>query len=98
MLDDGTGPGELDLRELLRVLTALRNGDFSPRLAGGESGLGGEIARTLNEILEMEAGICAELGRVAGEIGQGELGGEAELPELAGEWRQLARRFNLMAG
>ena len=43
-------PG-LDLRELLRALQAVRDGDFSVRLPSDKTGLAGKVADTFNEIV-----------------------------------------------
>ena len=38
------GGGNIDLRDILRALQAVRDGDFSARLPGDWQGLGGKIA------------------------------------------------------
>ena len=65
------GPARTGRRELLRVLRALRDGDFSARLPEGEPGLPGEIAATVNDLARRNqpasarrsTGSAADLGR-----------------------------------
>ena len=49
----------LDLRELLRALQRVRDGDFSVRLPGDWTGLDGKIADTFNEIVAANAEMAA---------------------------------------
>src|SRR3979411_2400867 len=60
------GPG-LDLRKLLRALQAVREGDFSVRLASDQTGLAGKVADTFNEIVSSNQRLARELER-AGQI------------------------------
>src|SRR5690349_11909646 len=43
----------LDSRQLLRVLMAVRKGDFSVRMPSDYTGTAGKIADTLNEIIDL---------------------------------------------
>jgi HAMP domain-containing protein/CheY-like chemotaxis protein/signal transduction histidine kinase len=73
---NGKLPGEesnLDLRRLLRALQAVRDGDFSVRLASDQTGLAGKIADTFNEIVTSNARLALELeraGRIVGKDGK----------------------------
>jgi HAMP domain-containing protein/CheY-like chemotaxis protein/signal transduction histidine kinase len=62
-----TEEASLDLRRLLRALQAVRDGDFSVRLASDQTGLAGKIADTFNEIVTSNARLALELER-AGQI------------------------------
>src|SRR5579863_7518196 len=57
----------LDQRMLLRVLHAVRDGDFSVRLPSDKTGLAGKIADTFNEIVTSNERLAGELER-AGQI------------------------------
>src|SRR5256885_1782553 len=57
----------LDLRKLLRALQAVRDGDFSVRLASDQTGLAGKVADTFNEIVSSNERLARELER-AGQI------------------------------
>ena len=46
-----TDADALDLREVLRALQSVRDGDFSVRLPGDKAGLAGKVADTFNEIV-----------------------------------------------
>src|SRR5207302_1973897 len=63
----GTETKSLDQRKLLRVLQAVRDGDFSVRLASDQTGLAGKVADTFNEIVASNERLARELER-AGQI------------------------------
>src|SRR6184192_3568775 len=63
----GTEAKSLDQRKLLRVLQAVRDGDFSVRLASDQTGLAGKVADTFNEIVASNERLARELER-AGQI------------------------------
>ena len=52
---------DVDSAELLRALMAVRNGDFSVRLASDRSGIAGKIADTFNEIVSAKQSLAMEL-------------------------------------
>ncbi|HEY1723940.1 MAG TPA: HAMP domain-containing protein [Steroidobacteraceae bacterium] len=60
----------LDLRELLRALQAVRDGDFSVRLPSDKTGLAGKIADTFNQIVLANQQIARELARVGQAVGK----------------------------
>jgi len=43
----------LDKRELLKILTAFKRGNFSVRMSVEKTGLAAKIVDTLNEVLEL---------------------------------------------
>ncbi len=51
----------LDTRELLRILIAVKKGDFTVRLPEDKIGLAGKIADTLNDIIEANENLASEL-------------------------------------
>src|SRR3954468_21963155 len=61
---------EVDSAELLRALMAVRNGDFSVRLASDRSGIAGKIADTFNEIVAAKQSLATELERVGDVVGK----------------------------
>src|SRR2546423_5191883 len=63
----GAEAKSLDQRKLLRVLQAVRDGDFSVRLARDQIGLAGKGADTFNEIVAANQRPARELER-AGQI------------------------------
>jgi HAMP domain-containing protein/CheY-like chemotaxis protein/signal transduction histidine kinase len=64
---DGAEEKGLDQRKLLRALQAVRDGDFSARLASDQTGLAGKVADTFNEIVACNERLARELER-AGQI------------------------------
>ncbi|HXW84179.1 MAG TPA: HAMP domain-containing protein, partial [Candidatus Binataceae bacterium] len=64
---------DLDVRRLLRALQAVRDGDFSVRLPGDQTGLAGKVADTFNEIVTSNERLARELeraGQIVGKEGQ----------------------------
>ena len=64
---------DLDVRRLLRALQAVRDGDFSVRLPGDQTGLAGKVADTFNEIVTSNERLARELeraGQIVGKDGQ----------------------------
>ena len=61
---------ELDVRKLLRALQAVRDGDFSVRLASDQTCLAGKVADTFNEIVisnQLLATVSAHLEKRRGQ-------------------------------
>ncbi|WP_326654630.1 MULTISPECIES: HAMP domain-containing protein [unclassified Streptomyces] len=91
--------GELELRQLLAGLTAVRDGDFGTRLPDEADGLLGEIATVFNGMVDQLSLFTSEVTRVAREVGtEGTLGGQAEVPGVSGTWADLTDSVNAMAG
>jgi hypothetical protein len=61
---------ELDLKKLLRALQAVRDGDFSVRLATDQTGLGGKIADAFNEMVSANQRMASELERAGQMVGK----------------------------
>src|SRR5580658_241840 len=53
----------LDVRELLRALQAVRDGDFTVRLPKDMTGLAGKVADTFNQIVVSNEQMAVELAR-----------------------------------
>src|SRR6476469_2154829 len=67
----GDGPPEDPaLEELLRVLTAARDGDFSVRLRARRRDVMGEVQQRTNELIALNARMAKELARVSRIIGR----------------------------
>src|SRR5258708_7870014 len=64
----------LNTRELLRVLTEVKNGNFSVRMPIDEVGISGKIFDTLNEVISLNEKMMTEFTRAGNTIGkQGKL-------------------------
>src|SRR4028119_1249606 len=61
---------ELDAKQLLRTLTAVKKGDFSARMPVEQTGMAGKIADTLNDIIERNERLAAELERISTVVGK----------------------------
>ena len=85
----------LPARDLLAVLAAVQQGDFSARLVVDEGGAVGRVADLLNAIVAQNEGLAAELERVRDEVGKkGRLAERAALPGTAGAWRSAVGCVN----
>ena len=86
----------LDVRELLKVLAEMRNGNFSVRMPNDGLGLSGKIYDTLNDIITLNEILVKELTEARKIIGkQGKLNHRVELPRLAqGSWNTAAEAIN----
>src|SRR4051794_28366507 len=67
---NGGVPSAHALSELLRALTAARDGDFSVRLSARRGNVMGEIAAVYNQMAETNARMAKELVRVSRVIGR----------------------------
>ena len=79
--------GVMDHRELLRVLTEVKNGNFSARLPFDQIGLSGKICDTVNEIISINERMIQEFTKAGQIIGkQGKLNQRIEIPNARGSW------------
>ncbi|MEO5892953.1 MAG: HAMP domain-containing protein [Ferruginibacter sp.] len=78
---------ELNTRDLLQVLTDVKNGNFSVRMPIDQVGLSGKICDTLNEIISLNEKMMLEFTRAGNTIGkQGKLTQRIEVPSAKGSW------------
>src|SRR5205823_1797551 len=85
----------LEAKQLLKVLVALKKGDFSVRLPVEWTGTSGKIADTLNEIIELNEKLVKELTRVSRVVGrEGKLTQRASLGTVDGSWATLVDAVN----
>jgi len=77
----------LDDRELLTVLTEVRNGNFGVRMPIDKTGMSGKICDMLNEIISLNERMMTEFTRAGNTIGkQGKLTQRIEIPYSKGAW------------
>ncbi|MFP5364188.1 MAG: HAMP domain-containing protein [Thermoleophilia bacterium] len=93
----GEAPDEAALEELLQVLTAARDGDFSVRLRARRGDVVGDIQQRTNELLAMNARMAKELARVSRVIGrQGRMTERVSLGAVEGQWSDAVDSVNAM--
>ncbi|MFC3575035.1 HAMP domain-containing protein [Streptomyces yaanensis] len=104
LVDDLVRP----VSEVGRVLSAVAEGDLSPRMelrTAGPDGPGhplrGEflkVGRTVNNLVDQLSTFTDEVTRVASEVGtEGKLGGQARVRGMSGSWKDLTDSVNTMA-
>ncbi|HYG17730.1 MAG TPA: HAMP domain-containing protein [Ohtaekwangia sp.] len=87
----------IDNRELLRVLTDVRNGNFAARMPFDQVGLSGKVCDTLNEIISLNERLMQEFTRAGHIIGkQGKLNQRIEVPNAKGSWSTGVDSLNVL--
>ncbi|WP_018263327.1 HAMP domain-containing protein [Methylobacterium sp. WSM2598] len=90
---------QLEPKLLLKTLRAFRKGDFSVRLPLDLTGIDGEIAEALNDVVELNQGLARELDRVARKVGKdGRIAERGKLPTATGGWVECIDSVNAMIG
>ncbi|MBA3748989.1 MAG: HAMP domain-containing protein, partial [Solirubrobacterales bacterium] len=85
------------LEEILRVLTAARDGDFSVRLRARRRDIVGEIQQRCNELIALNARQAKELARVSRIIGrEGRMTERVSLGTVDGTWMLTVESVNAM--
>src|SRR3954465_7620092 len=88
---------DAELRELLRVLSAVRDGDFSVRVPGHWSGLVGKIADTVNDVVSANQSMAAQLERVGQGVGaEGKTRQRVRFSRQAGAWNEMESSVNTL--
>src|SRR2546422_674373 len=100
----GKGQGQqpndhVDEGKLLEVLTALRRGNFAPRLPVKWTGVGGKVADTVNEIMESNQRLVRELERLARLVGkEGKITHRVTVGDFTGLWASSIESVNTLVG
>src|SRR6202011_3686999 len=97
-LDGSVSSGEaLDLHQLLQALQAMRVGDFSVRLQGGQTGLAGKVADTFNEIVAANERMAQQLELVGQVVGrEGKTRKRVKFGLLHGAWGEMEESINTL--
>lgn len=91
-----TDSNQLDTRELLRVLTEVKNGNLTVRMPVDEVGLNGKVFDTLNEIISLSERMMNEFTRAGNTTGkQGKLTQRIEVPSNKGSWKEGVNSLNV---
>ena len=88
---------ELDGRDMLAALTALKRGDFSVRLPSEWTGVAGKVADTFNEVVELNERMAHELDRLSRVVGkEGKISQRASLGDVSGSWADSIDSVNAL--
>src|SRR5271155_3299561 len=86
------------VRGIVKVVTAVANGDLKQNLAVKSKGEVAALAETINNMTNTLATFADQVTTVAREVGvEGRLGGQANVPGAAGTWKDLTGNVNLLA-
>jgi HAMP domain-containing protein/signal transduction histidine kinase/CheY-like chemotaxis protein len=86
------------VRGIVKVVTAVANGDLRRKFVVEAKGEIAELAETINDMTETLGLFAEQVTTVAREVGvEGKLGGQARVPGVAGTWKDLTDNVNLMA-
>jgi two-component sensor histidine kinase len=82
-------------RELLQVLQAMQEGDFSARMAGGHDGVAGQIVDAVNVLATANQRIAQQVERLGEEIGRDGRTRQRVMLGLAGAgWSEIEDQLN----
>ncbi len=86
------------VRGIVKVVTAVANGDLTQKLTVNAKGEVAALAETINNMTGTLATFAEQVTTVAREVGvEGRLGGQANVPGAAGTWKDLTGNVNLLA-
>ncbi|WP_439126705.1 HAMP domain-containing protein [Ramlibacter humi] len=86
------------VRGIVKVVTAVANGNLTQRLTVQAKGEVAALADTINNMTDTLATFADQVTNVAREVGvEGRLGGQAHVPGAAGTWKDLTGNVNLLA-
>src|SRR5437763_16732055 len=87
------------VRGIVKVVTAVAEGDLSQKLVVEAKGEIAALADTINGMVDTLRTFADQVTTVAREVGiDGKLGGQARVPGAAGTWRDLTDNVNMLAG
>src|SRR5262249_3302242 len=83
---------------IVKVVTAVANGNLRQKLTVEAKGEVAALAETINNMTDTLATFAEQVTNVAREVGvDGRLGGQANVPGAAGTWKDLTGNVNLLA-
>src|SRR5262249_46971410 len=86
------------VRGIVKVVTAVANGDLKQKLVVDARGEVEALAVTINNMTDTLSTFAEQVSTAAREVGvEGKLGGQARVPGVAGTWRDLTDNVNFMA-
>src|SRR6185436_12327387 len=86
------------VRGIVKVVTAVANGDLSQKFSVAAKGEIAALADTINDMTDTLRTFAEQVITVSREVGiEGKLGGQAKVPGVAGTWKDLTDNVNLLA-
>src|SRR5687768_5233301 len=86
------------VRNIAAVTTAVARGDLSQKITVEAKGEVGQLAGTMNTMVDQLSTFAAEVTRVAQEVGtEGKLGVQAQVEGVSGVWKGLTDNVNQLA-
>src|ERR1700722_12060464 len=86
------------VRGIVKVVTAVANGDLSQKFVLEAKGEVAALAETINNMTDTLRIFADQVTTVAREVGiEGALGGQANVPGASGVWKDLTDNVNVMA-
>jgi HAMP domain-containing protein/CheY-like chemotaxis protein/signal transduction histidine kinase len=86
------------VRNIAAVTTAVAKGDLSQKITVDAKGEVGQLAGTINTMVDQLSTFAAEVTRVAQEVGtEGKLGVQAQVEGVSGVWKGLTDNVNQLA-
>jgi len=87
----------VELQELLRVLSAIRDGDFRVRLPGHWTGLLGKVADTVNDVVAANETMASQLQRTGQAVGkEGRTRQRVRFSRSVGAWADMETSVNTL--
>ncbi|MBW0434228.1 HAMP domain-containing protein, partial [Leptospira yasudae] len=89
----------LDLKQILKVLSALKRGDLSQRMPLDSPGISGKIADLINDIIDQNDRMVKEFERISNEVGQeGKISKRISAVTATGSWAKCMDSVNSLIG
>ncbi len=86
------------VRGIVKVVTAVANGDLNQKFVLEAKGEVAALAETINSMTDTLRTFADQVTTVAREVGiEGKLGAQAKVPGVAGTWKDLTDNVNFMA-
>src|SRR5947209_13616295 len=86
------------VRGIVKVVTAVANGDLSEKLQVNARGEIAALGDTLNNMTKTLGVFAQQVTSVARTVGvEGKLGAQADVPGVSGVWKDLTDNVNLLA-
>ena len=83
-------PDALDTRQLLRILAAVRQGDFTVRMPVDTVGVAGKVADAFNDVVELNERMAQRVRAPRHVVGkEGKITQRATLVGVGGSWARL---------